>query len=365
MKKLLLSTFSLAMVATCYSQIVITKALYEQYRDTTVHFEVDNATQINVGTNAVNGTWDVSNAELGTATVTVVLPYDATLPGADSFPTDTHYEATYELGEDGSLSQTNELTFARRDNTSETILGSYGGETLTGEDTSIVRIIPGIRVLTFPFEYQDTLTNQASVSVPLDEFSASLKDSLKYEGWGKVKFPGDAAYTNSARFANTAHNQYEVFTTFQGARTKWTQTSNDTIVDFVGENLKRFTWTKSTTRTLVTLALTGTVLQDETVTDTSATYTKVTGLAELRDIALSVNDDQYFTGVHVYPNPTAEKVSFNTVHKVASVEVISSNGSSYFASTGNEVEILGEKGLYLIKVTLENGASKSFKIVKN
>ncbi|HTF80591.1 MAG TPA: hypothetical protein VL947_02660, partial [Cytophagales bacterium] len=77
MKKLLLSTFSLAIIATSYSQIVITKALYEQYRDTTVHFEVDNATQINVGTNAVNGTWDVSNAELGTATVTVVLPYDA------------------------------------------------------------------------------------------------------------------------------------------------------------------------------------------------------------------------------------------------------------------------------------------------
>ena len=365
MKKLLLSTFSLAMIATGYSQISITKALYEQYRDTTIEFEVNNASQINVGANAVNGTWDVSNAELGAATVTVVLPYDADLPGADSFPAATHYESVYEIEEDGNLSQTLETTFVKRDNTSEILLGSFGGGFVGTEDTAVIRAVPGLRILTFPFEYLDTLTNDVAVGHPNDDLSATMENYLKYESWGKVKFPGDAAYTNSARLTNIAHNEFTIFTTFQGLRTKMMQISNDTIVDFVGENLKRFTWTRSTTRTLVTLAQTGTVLQDETTTDTSATFTKSTTLAEIRDIALSVNDDQYFTGVNVYPNPTAEKVSFNTSHKVASVEVISSNGSSYFASTGNEVEIQGDKGLYLIKVTLENGASKSFKVVKN
>ncbi|HTF80589.1 MAG TPA: T9SS type A sorting domain-containing protein [Cytophagales bacterium] len=369
MKKILLNTISLALLATGYSQITITKQLFDQYNDTTLSFSVTNVDQVNIGTNAADGTWDVSNAIIDTPEVSIIKPYDASLPGAANFPNATHCSDMLTINEDGSLSSSNNLGYVVLSNTNYDILGTYGSQEAQGmQATMTTKYNPARKALSFPFNYQNQLqytTTQttSSPSMP-SNIVTDVEGTMVYEGWGKVKFPKDNNYTPVARL-----HHVETFTTVttQGAggfEIKMSMIMQIDQTDFISENFKAFSHVKTTTITKTEMPFSE-PMEDTTVT-TSGIFSKGTSRAEIRDIALSLNDDKYFTGVKVFPNPTAESVSFNSTLKVVSVEVISSNGSSYIADhVDNTVAINGEKGLYLVKLTLENGASKSFKVVKN
>lgn len=374
MKKILLSTFALAVLSSGYSQISITKALFEQYHDTTVAFGVSNVSEINIGTNANNGTWDVSNATLFDPEASVIKAYDSNIEGAEEFPSATHYSSALKINGDGSLSPTSTYGFVIINNTGMDLLGTSGSETQDGLTSKmLMKYSPAQKVLTFPFNHQDkvdynTESTTTIESSPFGDIKSAITGSYTYEGYGKIKYPGDVNYTDCARLhrVETSTSNTEFLVGNSGSKSTTKIEIDQT--DFIGAEYKTFSLSTITITSTTTFITQGVEMppQTDTKSTTSAIFEKGSGKAEIQQIALSQSDEKYFTGVNLYPNPTVDKVSFNSSIPVSNVEVISANGNSYIEkNVDNSLEIKGEKGLYLVKLTLSNGASKSFKVVKN
>ncbi|WP_312177335.1 T9SS type A sorting domain-containing protein [Chryseobacterium sp.] len=91
-----------------------------------------------------------------------------------------------------------------------------------------------------------------------------------------------------------------------------------------------------------------------------------TNLKRISLNALSVNDVKNNDSFSVYPNPTHGTVTIKSGSKIRSAEIISASGQTVNAKlTDNQVDFSSTaKGFYLLKVTLENGATSVKKIIK-
>jgi len=91
-----------------------------------------------------------------------------------------------------------------------------------------------------------------------------------------------------------------------------------------------------------------------------------TNLKRISLNALSVNDVKNNDSFSAYPNPTHGTVTIKSGSKIRSAEIISASGQTANAKiTDNQVDFSStSKGFYLLKVTLENGATSVKKIIK-
>lgn len=83
---------------------------------------------------------------------------------------------------------------------------------------------------------------------------------------------------------------------------------------------------------------------------------------------LSVSDPQFVSDklTVIYPNPATDFVNIATKEKISQVEIFNMAGQKIITSASNKISVSHmSKGVYLIKITLENGKTETKKLIKN
>ena len=83
---------------------------------------------------------------------------------------------------------------------------------------------------------------------------------------------------------------------------------------------------------------------------------------------LEVNDFQASIKTQIFPNPTNDFINISTKEKISSAEIIDMKGRNILKTNKVEDKISVEnlpKGMYLLKIQLENGETVTEKIIKN
>lgn len=379
MKRILLNTLSFALLGIGYSQTVFTKQLLETYGDTTVVFGITNIAEVNIGNAGSNQTWDFSNVTLSDPQFSARIPFSTTLPHANQFAGANYASGALNIDAEGNISIDKEtIGYSFIGDTKYQLMGT--ASTMYQSGYAIDRVekySPFQDVMKLPFSYNDVLnyttnsstTKSVSTGEDLGTETKNGTGTYTYEGYGKVTMPGSSTQANCARFKRVENGKITQIIPAELGLDFITEIKTEIVQhDFITDNYEVLSSISTTYTSLSILAsaLGNDTLSNVTQTINSGIFERNIKKKEIQQIALGLNDDKFFSGIEVYPNPTAEQVSINNNLQVKSVEIISAEGMhTPIRDFSRSFSIDGAKGLYLVKVNLQNGASKSYKIVKN
>lgn len=79
----------------------------------------------------------------------------------------------------------------------------------------------------------------------------------------------------------------------------------------------------------------------------------------------SVDDSNALIDIMIYPNPVSTVAKVLTTKNIINVQLYDSFGQILLSTKEKEISLKNLKsGVYIFKITLDNGASKSIKIIK-
>ncbi|KMQ71098.1 T9SS type A sorting domain-containing protein [Chryseobacterium koreense] len=100
------------------------------------------------------------------------------------------------------------------------------------------------------------------------------------------------------------------------------------------------------------------------VTDTGNNVIKIVDLSSY----LSTSETTAEQVIKIYPNPASDFIYFSALKKIKSAEIYDLSGRQLYKSNsvGDKISVENlKKGIYLIKITLENGKSQTSKFIRN
>lgn len=310
---------------------------------------------ITVPKKITNGIWDYSAFNTSLDDSFVNKNITANTPGATYFPTATSYMQILSWNAiKNVIVYDSMLTFYSNSGNGIKNLGYYD----ESKSKILYKCTPKITA-TFPLAYTKTY-NQTNICSTKGIESYSETEDLVYDGYGKVKFPGETTYTDVARFTSML-------------------ISNDTLlIPKNAPDFYQYTYSKDSI-IILSNADNSKILSFEYISDDitdnygmfnngptpsfSVTYMRNIGL---RDIMAGIENNEslakYFS---VYPNPTNGKISFQNADEIESVELIDLAGKSIKKFNQlNEIVIDNESGLYILKITDKKGRVAISKITK-
>ena len=287
------------------------------------------------GPSGAGQNWDFSDiTPTFSSTSTAVAPEST--PFAGDFP-----EATIAFAQSGD----NETFIFSQISTSE-MLNVGLGNTPSGGNPMVIHYTDAVKLLQYPFSYTDAYTDSYYTAYSLTEGMVTHEwgtISVTADAWGSVLTP-EGTFNNTLRIKSerTYTDSVWVSGIFVNAGT-YTQTD--------------YQWYTSTSHTpVISISVTG--------DGSSVTY---------RTNTLGVGEDFLIhSHINIFPNPATDRISIKADKIMNHISIFSVNGrqmgtsSSQTSSSHQQTIDVSNypKGVYLIKVGLEDGSIVTERIVK-